>query len=59
MSNELTAPASQWYPIDTKGKRVMDGTGISIALVGENAHASFGLKMYEVIRLLAQIRGTT
>ena len=58
MSNELTAPAFQWYPIDTKGKRVQDGSGISIALVAANAHASFGLKIYEVIRMLAQVRGT-
>ena len=49
---------SDWYPIDTKGKRVWPGTGRVIAVVAENGHATHGLELYFAIRLLAQIRGT-
>ena len=49
---------SGWYPIDTKGKRIVHGEGVSIALVAENAHATYGLVLYEAIRFLAQVRGT-
>jgi len=47
-----------WYPIDTKGKRVFPGEGISIAIVGENAHATHGLEMSVQLRVLSQVRGT-
>ena len=47
-----------WYPMDTKGKRVWDSKGKTVAIVAENAHASHGLILYYAIRLLSQVRGT-
>ena len=46
------------YVIDSKAKRILEGTGMAIALVGENFHATHGLLMGVQLRLLAQVRGT-
>ncbi len=48
---------TQWYPFDSKAKRVVEN-GSTIALVVENAHATEGLNIYIALRLLSQVRGT-
>jgi len=50
--------ASQWYPIDTKGKRIIDGLGVTLAVLAENAHPTHGMVMYVAIWILSQVRGT-
>jgi hypothetical protein len=47
-----------WFPFNTKGKRIVSGEGISIAIVVENIHASHGLEILMTFRMLSQIRGT-
>ena len=54
----LTGPSSIWYPIDSRAKRIMDGEGITLAVVGENAHASEGCEVLLQFRVLTQLRGT-
>ena len=51
-------PPSMYYPFDLKGKRIVDGAGVSIAGIVANAHASHGLSFAIGIRILAQVRGT-
>ena len=50
--------ASMWYAIDSKAKRVLDGDGKAIAVVVENLHATFGLEIADLTRVLDQVRGT-
>ena len=47
-----------WYPIDSKAKRILEGTGMVMAIVAENFHATNGLSINVAMRLLAQVRGT-
>ena len=54
----VTSSLPRWYPFDTKGKRIMEGIGISIAIMVENGHATNGLTIAAQVRLLAQVRGT-
>ena len=55
VTGEQTA---QWFPIDSKGKRIQSGTGEVIAIVGENGSAAQGQQVLFQLRLLAQVRGT-
>ena len=48
----------RWYPIDSKAKRMLDGTGIVVAVVAENLHATQGLAIADMSRVLTQVRGT-
>ena len=54
----VTSPAGFWYPIDSRAKRVLDGTGVAIAIVAENANASNGMTIVFQFRILSQVRGT-
>ncbi len=47
-----------WYPIDSKAKRILNGTGSQIAVVAENGQATHGLQLCWQIRILDQVRGT-
>ena len=46
------------YVIDSKAKRILEGKGMALALVGENGGASHGVLMGVQLRLLDQVRGT-
>ena len=46
------------YPIDSKAKRILEGSGKVIAVVVENIHASFAFEIAFVMRILTQTRGT-
>ena len=52
------APASREYVVESKAKRIWSGTGIVLAIVGENAHATHGLDLIWNFRMLTQVRGT-
>ena len=45
------------YPFDSKAKRVV-GTGMGIAIMVENAHATHGFDIGVPLRLLSMVRGT-
>ena len=51
-------PTSTWYLIDSKAKRIFASTGLNIAIVAENAHASEGMEVVVMLRILTQLRGT-
>ena len=59
MTSQLvnTSPMSEYFAVESKGKRVV-GSGVIIAIVAENAHASQGLALNFAIRMLSQVRGT-
>ncbi len=57
-SNGVVPDAATYYPIDTKGKRILEGKGMLAAVVAENKHATHGLQLLLTIRLLSQVRGT-
>ena len=56
--NVNTMTVSNWYAMNSKGKRIWPGTGMAMALVGENIHATNGLTVLLVLRILSQVRGT-
>ena len=51
-------PTSTWYPIDSKAKRIFSSTGLNIAIVAENVHATNGMEVAVMLRILTQLRGT-
>ena len=53
-----TSRDGSYYAIDSKAKRVLDGTGIVIAIVVENVSAAQGLQIIDGFRILTQVRGT-
>ena len=53
-----TSRDGTYYAIDSKAKRVLDGTGMVIAIVAENVSAAQGLQIVDGFRLLTQVRGT-
>ena len=46
-----------WYPFDSKAKRVVH-SGSQLAVIVSNAHATHGLTISVVFRLLSMVRGT-
>ena len=46
------------YPIDSKAKRILEGTGMNIAVMLTNSHATHGLTFSLQLRVLSQVRGT-
>ncbi len=57
-ANALTQRNSVEYQFDSRAKRIIPGTGITIALMVENASPSFVMEVAVNLRLLAQVRGT-
>ena len=53
-----TGRGSFSYPINSKAKRILEGTGMGIALVITNSHPTHGLEFNIQLRILAQVRGT-
>ena len=53
-----TPRVAEWYPVDSKAKRMLDGTGIVVAVVAENVHATNGFQLADLTRVLTQVRGT-
>ncbi len=52
------AQGAIWYPVDSKAKRMLDGTGIVVAIVVENLHSTHGFNIADMTRILTQVRGT-
>ena len=50
--------SSHMIPFDSKAKRIIDGDGITMAVVVENNHATNAFEIQFLVRILAQIRGT-
>ena len=48
---------TRWYGFDSKAKRVFE-EGVRVAVVAENAHATHGLNITAVFRMLTMVRGT-
>ena len=46
------------YHFDSKAKRIVPGTGVNVAVLVKNCHASFGLEFALSFRILTQVRGT-
>ena len=46
------------YPFDSRAKRIVQGSGINVALMVANSHATQGLSFAVTLRMLAQVRGT-
>ena len=46
------------YPIDSKAKRIVHGTGVNVAIMIANSHATQGLSFVITFRMLSQVRGT-
>ena len=57
-TNAGGADPSKTYMLNSKAKRIIQGTGVNIALMVKNAHATHGLQYAILIRILAQVRGT-
>ena len=53
----IAGDLSTWYPFDQKAKRIIH-SGQTIALVGANAHATNGMAVTVVMRILGMVRGT-
>ena len=51
-------PSSVYYEFDSKAKRIIDGTGIVLAVMVENIHATHGFTVLVQFRFLSQVRGT-
>ena len=47
-----------WYPFDSKAKRIFSGEGVQFAVVVSNAHPTTGINVLLNFRTLTQVRGT-
>ena len=54
----ITSPSSVQYHFDSKAKRIVPGTGVTIAMMIANASSIHVLEFALAFRMLVQVRGT-